>query len=91
MNLDNDAVKEKFLDGMPEFMEAIKVHHKNDNNLVHPANYPGYFPAKLRGTPHPQAGEPDIIAIARIIYRCMTCWECIHTGSGYLFLVGIPW
>jgi hypothetical protein len=68
LNLDNDAVKEKFLDGMPEFMEAIKVHHKNDNTTVHPANYPGYFPAKLRGTPHPQAGEPDIIAIAKIIY-----------------------
>lgn len=63
-------IRDKFLDGMPAFFESTTQVYKNEPNKYQvPANYPPHAPSALRGTPHPDAGEPDVERQARAMYE----------------------
>ena len=67
LNIDPDKQKEKFITGLPAFMEssATNMRHSTHN---FPATYgaiPRYASAPFAGTAHPQQGQPNIDALAR--------------------------
>ena len=62
-------MKEKFLSGLPGFMESIVETWRKDTTMVHPAMYGPGYPAYLRLVVHPHAGLPDVMAIARAMYN----------------------
>ena len=73
-----------------KFLEAVKVipsmtnrveneMQKPDVNWRFRANYPAFYPAGIRGTPHPFAGQPDIYRIAQGFHAFWL--QKIHDGS----------
>ena len=67
LNIDADKQKEKFITGLPAFMESS---HTNMRHSTHnyPALYSGiprYATAPFAANAHPNAGQPDIDALAR--------------------------
>ena len=64
------VIRDKFLDGFPESFNIVVIPERNSTanagvgNFVHPVNYPAHYPAALAGQPHPNAGEPDMDAMA---------------------------
>ena len=70
LRYDNFKIKDKFLDGLPEFMDAWKPQFKS-NSTVSPllgANYPPNYPARLQAMAHPHAGQPDLERMVRNLY-----------------------
>ena len=63
-------IRDKFLEGFPESFNIVVIPERNSTanggagNYVHPANYPAHYPDHLAGKPHPNAGEPDMDALA---------------------------
>ena len=64
-------IRDKFLDGFPESFNIVVIPERinstanaGNGNFVHPVNYPAHYPAALAGNPHPNAGEPDMDAMA---------------------------
>ena len=59
----------KYLAGFPASFDVMIVAERSRGavgSYTHPANYPAYHPNA--GTPHPHAGQPDIIATAHAFY-----------------------
>lgn len=63
-------IRDKFLEGLPDYFNTVVIHELNSTanggagRFVHPAHYPAHYPTALAGTPHPNAGEPDMDALA---------------------------
>ena len=69
-NKNLSEVRDKFLEGFPESFNIVVIPERNSTanggagNFVHPANYPAHYPTALAGNAHPNAGEPDMDAMA---------------------------
>ena len=78
-------VRTKFLEGFPEAYDVITAPERlsaangGNGNYVFPAVYPAHFPAALAGNPHPNAGEPDIEAMANAFY--IPWFDMINKGK----------
>ena len=63
-------IRDKFLEGLPDYFNIVVIRERNSTanggagRFVHPAHYPAHYPTALAGTPHPNAGEPDMDALA---------------------------
>ena len=80
----NQEKCDAFLSGFPEsFNPHIEFINSNLDNYLFPAHYPAYY-GQLAGTPHPNAGEPDISEIAKAL---MTGWE-IAIDSNLMWWIG---
>ena len=63
------AKRTKYLAGFPNSFNVLVVAERangNPGSFVHPANYPAHHP--LAPAAHPNAGEPDIMAMAHGFY-----------------------
>jgi hypothetical protein len=63
-------MKQKFLESLPQELQHVRI--SENKNVAHvgyvfPAVYPIYFPAHMAGLVHPNAGMPDVMAMARYI------------------------
>ena len=71
-------IRDKFLDGIPESFNIVVIPELNstanagNGNFVHPVNYPAHYPAALAGNPHPNAGEPNMDAMAATCVQFLT-------------------
>ena len=63
-------IRNKFLEGLPDYFNIVVIRERNSTanggagRFVHPAHDPAHYPTTLAGTPHPNAGEPDMDALA---------------------------
>ena len=69
LNRSNAELRTKFLDGFPESFDVVIINERlqpGAGNYVFPAVYPAHHPQS--GNPHPNSGEPDIMAMAMGFY-----------------------
>ena len=69
LNKTPTQIRSKYLQGFPSSFDVIIVaerHRGPIGSYIYPANYAAHHP--LAGQPHPHAGQPDIMSMARAFY-----------------------
>lgn len=66
----NKDIKDKILQGLPEFMSAWKAQFQSNTKLTPDfgANYSFPYPPSMFTTAHPKAGQPDIDKMIRTLW-----------------------
>ena len=73
-------MRTKNLDGFPQSFDVITAPERlstangGAGSYVHAANYPNHYPAALAGQANPDAGQPDLQAMAMSSMSFYTTW-----------------
>lgn len=65
----NREMRVKYLEGFPDAFDVVIIPERQlpgMGSYTHPTNYPAHHPSA--GNPHPDAGTPDIMAMAHAFY-----------------------